>query len=404
MNNFGMIYRYECKKLMNKKIVRISFLLSLTIILFSFFAPFLGDYCVGGEFVDTNYNMFRTERSYSLALSGRPIGQELLEETIAAYRKIPYVQGMNYTLTEEYQTWARPYSAIFNFIRKTTDLSTSDLIHSWTPDEADLYARRQLRLASDWKELRLSEAETAFWKGQEAQIQKPVIYQAHDGYDMILSSFQTVGIVLLMILSIGLSGIFSEEHSRKTDQIILCSPLGKTNLYRAKLAAGISFAAAGTLLLFVFTFVPALCLYGTEGSHSAFQLIYASSSAPLTCIQAVLIAYANMLITAVLISVFVMVLSELLRSNLAALAVSAVLLILPMVISVPAQYRVLAQVWDWLPWCFLSPWNVFGSYAISILDHHLAPWQAVPMLYIAAAVLIAAAGKPLFEGFEVSGR
>lgn len=52
-----------------------------------------------------------------------------------------------------------------------------------------------------------------------------------------------------------------------------------------------------------------------------------------------------------------------------------------MMVVVPEWYRVLAQIWNWPPWRFLSPWNVFDQYTISILGHHFTSWQAVPIIY-----------------------
>ena len=133
-------------------------------------------------------------------------------------------------------------------------------------------------------------------------------------------------------------------------------------------------------------------------------MIYAKNSDPITCGQAVLIAYGNMMFAAILTSVFVMVLSELLHSNIATLAVSTGLLIIAMIVNVPDNYRILAQIWDWLPWSFITPWNVFGQYTVPIFGHYLSPWQAVPMIYSVLSVMIAAIGKPIYQRFQVTGR
>ena len=135
MNNFMVLYRYECKKLSGKKIAWITFTLCIATIKISLCAPFIGSYSVRGEFIDTNLNIYQTDKRYSEALSGREINQELLEETIAAYRKIPYTEELNYSLTEEYQQYARPYSAIFQFIVGTMNMRTSEAILSWQPNE-----------------------------------------------------------------------------------------------------------------------------------------------------------------------------------------------------------------------------------------------------------------------------
>lgn len=404
MNNFMGLYRYECKKLLGKKIVWITFALCIVAITVSLCAPFLGGYYVGGELIDTNHNLYQTDKYYSEMLSGKEINQELLEETIAAYREIPYTKGLNYTLTEEYQQYARPYSAIFNFIVGATNMQTSDVIFSWQPNEVDLYTKRQIWLKSMWEDLELSQSEMDFWQEREAQIKTPFVYQHHEAYSTLISCYQTVGLLVLSLIAICLSGVFSEEHARKTDQIILCSPLGKTMLYWVKIMAGISFSVISTILLSLFTFIMTFGLHGAGGFNAAFQLIYIGNSDPITCGQAILIAFGNMMFAAIVTSVFVMFLSELLHSNIATLSVSTGLLIMAMIVAVPEQYRLLAQIWDCLPWCFLTPWNVFGKYTFSILGHYFTSWQAVPIIYLVASIVIATVGKPIYQRFQVFGR
>lgn len=404
MNNFIILYRYEWKKLLDKKIVWITFALCIVIIIVSLSVPFLGSYYVGGEWIDTKLHMYQTDKRYSESLSGRAINQELLEETIDAYRKIPYTKELKYSLTEEYQQYARPYSAIFNFIVGTTNMQASDVILYWQPNEHDLYEKRQQWLNSIWEEFGLSKGEIDFWQERELQITTPVVYEHQEAYNTLLSCYQTVGLFVLLLIAICLSGMFSEEHTRKTDQIILCSPLGKTFVYWIKIMTGISFAVVSTFLLSLFTFILTICLHGADGFHAIFQLIYPSNSDSISCGQAILIAYGTMIVTAIVTSIVVMVLSELLHSNIATLAISTALLIMAMFVVVPEQYRLLAQLWDWLPWCFLAPWNVFGKYTISIFGHYFTPWQAVPIIYLIASIVIANIGKPIYQRFQVLGR
>ena len=403
-NNFGTLYRYECKKLLGKKIVWFSLLTGIMIITLAVFSPLFGGYYIEGKYMGTTYEMDLTDRDYARRLNDRKIDQSLLEETIAAYRQIPDTPGMHYTATEEYQNHARPYSAIFNFIRQTSGMQTSEIIWSWTPDESDLRSKRQIWLMSLWEDLKLSEGEMDFWKEQEEQIKTPYVYKEHTGYDNLFSTSTTVGFIVLMLISICLSGIFADEHTRKTDQLVLCSPLGKTKLYQAKMAAGISFAAAGTILFFALTLIWTICLYGAEGFQAAFQFIYAQSSDPVTCGQAIMIVFGNMLAAVIITSIFVMVLSELLQSSIATLAISSGLMILSMIIRVPEYYRALAQIWNWLPWSFVEPWNVFGQYTLSLFGHYLTPWQAVPLIYIVLSIILFAIGKPFYQRFQVTGR
>lgn len=242
-------------------------------------------------------------------------------------------------------------TAIFNFISGTMNMRPSEMISSWQPDENELYEGRQKVLNNLWKDAGLSSGEMEFWQERENQIEKPFIYQEHGGYEELFLSFQTVGFLVLMLIAIALSGIFFDEHTKRTD-----------------------------------------------------QLIYRGKSDPVSCGQAILIAYGNILMTAIIVSAFVMIISELLHSNIAALAVSAVLLMASMIVTVPEQYRVLVQIWNWLPCSFLAPWNVFGEYTLPVFGCHFTPWQAVPVIYLVVSVIIILVGKPLYQRFQVSGR
>ncbi len=401
MNNFMALYRYECKKLLQKKLVWILFVLLAATVGFSCCTDLLGTYYVDGVAVDTNYHMYVTDTAYAKALSGRAIDQALLEETVAAYRKIPEDSGKHYILTEEYQRYARPYSSIFNFIHNTIPMQATDVRLNWEPNEQELYDQRQLALMEGMRGYRLTDGEIQFWQEREAQIPKPLVYEYHEGYGKHLIMFQTVGVMELLFVSIVLAGIFYEEHTRKTDQIILACPLGKGKLYWAKIGAGLSFSVLSAVLLSGVVFLVVSLLYGVEGFGAAFQLLY---SDPITCGQAILIAYGCLVVAAATVGVFVMVLSEVLHSNMGALTVSIGIVFLSMLLNIPEQYRVLCQIWDWLPWCFLKPWNVFGHYTLPVFGLFLAPWQAAPLYYMAAGAAMAFAGRLCYKRYQVSGR
>ena len=63
---------------------------------------------------ETMYQAFQKDKAYQKALEGKIIDQELLEETMAVYGTIPK-DVERYSQTEEYEAYARPYSAIFQY-------------------------------------------------------------------------------------------------------------------------------------------------------------------------------------------------------------------------------------------------------------------------------------------------
>ena len=134
------------------------------------------------------------------------------------------------------------------------------------------------------------------------------------------------------------------------------------------------------------------------------QLFYTSYAGKLTIGQTCLIAYGCLLVTAVLMSVAVMFLSELLRSGIAALSVTTAMLLASALVQVPPQYRLLGQLWDYLPTGFLAMWNVFDCRLIPLFGMQFTSYQIVPVVYIAAAVLLSVLGKKLYVRYQVTGR
>lgn len=134
------IYKYEMKKLVGRKLLWISTFLCIICTIISVFAGLFGTYYETGEPIESNYEAFQKDRVYRKALSGKYIDEYLLRETVEGYRRIPETESQ-YTLTDEYETYARPYSDIFNMIRSWTGMILSE-IQNWEVDEDALYEAR----------------------------------------------------------------------------------------------------------------------------------------------------------------------------------------------------------------------------------------------------------------------
>ena len=400
MNNFGTIFKYECRKIFTKKIFMISTVLCVIAIVLTLTVPLRGDYYGdGGVRIDSNKNMYLKDKEYAEALDGRIIDQELIEETVEAYRKVP----QDRVATEEYLTYARPYSEIFNFIRSYSGIPLSEL-YSWEPNESEAYEMHLEMLEKYWENLRLGEGEKEFWRAQEEKIVKPITYHKTHFYNEILSGIQTVGLMVLMIIAICLSGIFSSERQRGTDSIMLCTKNGKSRLYLAKIAAAIIFSTAVATLLFAATLLIVIAVYGPDDPSAVLQLIYPQTSAPITCAKAVGILFVSLLAAAVVTGILCAVLSEALGSGIAVIAVMIALLIIPMMFSVPEQYRIAAQIWNWLPFGYVSPRNIFGSYTFQVFGKHFTAWQAVPWIYAVLSVAVVLMGFARYRRWNVGGR
>ena len=404
MNNFGTLYHYEVKKIISRKLVWIMFLLCIFVIGVVVPGNLLGKYYVDGKEVDTHYHMFQVDRGYQEALSGRAVDQALLEEAMTAYGKIP-ITAERYTLTQEYQTYARPYSEIFNLVRSWAQLDMEEAM-AWEPDEEALYAARRETVEKQWQTLWLSDTEKEFWRKKEAQMNTPVTYYYCDGYNMAINGIVPVGLLVLLFVSVCLSSVFTEEHTRRTDQLILSGAKGKSIIYWAKIAAGVSVSAVCALLMAMSACGFAWGIYGAKGFGASLRISSSmwSYSYPLTVGQACLIAYGSLIVTAVFVSVLVLVLSEVLHNNIATLAVCVGAILAGMMFNIPIQYRAAAQLWNWSPVRFFASWNVFDVWTLPVFGHCFVSWQIVPVFYVVFGIAVAVAGKSAWRNYQVSGR
>lgn len=397
MRNFFTIYQYEIRKICRKKINRLATAVIFIGIAISVCAQLLGSYYVDGVRVDTHYHMFQVDSAYQKALSGRNLDQMLLEEMKAGYDRIPD-GAERYSLTEEYQTYARPYSAVFNLVRITMGMTVSEAF-AWKADEDTLYAQRLAYMEELWKENGLSQGEAAYWKEKDKLVKKPFTFYYAEGYRILTDCIYTVGIMLLLLTALCLSGVFTEEHTRRTDQLLLCSRFGICRLYWAKLAAGISVVMATTVLFTAMIFGLVFGLYGADSFNAAFQLMAGTYAYPLSMGQAVLLSYGMLLLAMVLTGTFVMVISGLLRSNMGTLALVSGMVLLTMFVQFPTQYRVLYQLWSYLPSNFLAEWGIFDSRLVWFFGTYLTAWQAVPVLYLILTAGLAFCGKKLYHHY-----
>ncbi len=403
MNNLNLLYRYELKKITGRKLFWITLLLCLLTIISVPALSLTGKYYVDGVFADTHYHMFLVDQAYEKALSGRAIDQTLLKETLTAYRKIQDPEG-RYTLTDEYQTYARPYSAIYQILCWWGNKDSLKDVIAWAPDETAFYEAREDSLKAYWQSYFLTETEKTFWEEKEAGIQTPFTYFYHEGYSMLTKSFNTLNILMPLFIMISLSGVFAIEHTRRTDQLVLTSSNGKNTVYFAKILAGVTVSFLCCALMILASAVFSLSFYGTEGYSMQIQVTPYPVSYPMTIGASCLIMCGIALILSVLISIMIMILSEILRSRTAAMALSTAAIIAAMICNVPPQYRTASQIWDWLPFSFLNIWNVFDVRTVPVFGHCLVSWQIMPVIYLLFAVLITAGGKHVYQKYQVSGR
>ena len=208
----------------------------------------------------------------------------------------------------------------------------------------------------------------------------------------------------VFVVMLCLAGMFPEEHSQRTDQMLLCCKHGKRMLYSVKMIAGISFAVAISVGSSALAIGSAYLLYGTQGWDAPFYMYLSEYIYPITMGESVLIAYAMALAACVITAVVTMVLSELVHSSLATVSITTAVVVAGMFFNIPGKYRVAAQLWDCLPSRFAMNYKIFNTRMVPVFGGYLQAWQAVPALYLLLGIVFVWIGRLAYDRYQVSGR
>lgn len=415
MCNFGTLYFYELKKILQKKMVWITWgVIFCFVILMAVADVLFVSYEENGEKISA-YEKMVEDRENARALSGRKIDDTLLDEMKQANQGKAVIDVENRELDDGMitisttvtsydesfdQEESKKYSAIYNFVQhiKGNDEAVMNT------DSEGLYQTRANDIATLWNDQKLSEGEIAYWQEKEAKLEIPFTYEYADGCVYCLDFLYSMNFWLLMLSVICLSGVFADEHLRKTDQVILGSRNGKKVLYFAKIAAGGTFVLVSTTIFLITGIVLLLAIYGADGLEGAIQLAIVQSSWKLNMGETILCCSALLLLMAGLYSVITMFLSESLRSSVAAMALVTGVFFILFFLNIPYQHRGLSQMLGLTPakimransWADLRLVNLFGKY--------LMAYQFAPILYVLIAVLLIVLGKRMYEHFQIGGR
>ena len=395
MKRFTTIYLYELKKIYGKKMVWIAAAVLLALQL----ASSVVNLFMKNAFVDadgnityqTGYEEDMGVREAAQAISGRKIDESLLNEMKRAYGDARSAEVM----TKDRQMYREIYYYVINYTDYETDIDI---------DEEELYQIRRDTLDEENQYWELNEEEIRYWEKQESKIEKPFVYKYYGGACSFFARINFLCLLWLSFIGIGLANFFGEEHIRRTDQLILCSKNGKTPLYLAKMAAGITFGIGGTVLFYLVQFITILVIYGMSGFDLPLQLYLWMSSLPIGLGGAILFSFFESLAAAVLSSVFIMLLSELFRNGVAALSVMFGATLFTMFVPMPVRYGLASQLYNFMPMQFFNDTAFMDKRLFCIFGKYFTGLQAAPVFYLVSAVILAGIGYKVYKEYQVSGR
>ena len=379
------LYKFELRKIINRKILWITGgILLMGLLLWGLASAVLPQSREYSTVSLSGLEMNRAEREAAEQIAGRKIDQKLLDEMQPAYEEF-IVDG-------DYKK-ALPYLDIYNFIGTVLETNASaEILYC---DSDTFYAMLNTKL----------EANALAGREENISYNEPLFYQGYfDGWRQMASMMKVLACMEIMFIAICLSTVFTVEHTRKTDQIILCSRFGKKRLYFAKLMAGLTVGIAFTLILSLLMFGIIAFLYGFDGYNTILQFVLMRPS-NLTLGQAVMILIGLSFAGAILVSVFTMALSELTKNSVGTIGIIAGILILTMfIMEMPANLKILSEIWYMLPSNLVSLNGAFRYSMFLLGERAMLSYQIAPIVYFAMAIILSIIGKIVYNCYQISGR
>lgn len=395
LKNIGILFGFEWKKIMLRKSTWITFTALAVFLLFMDAAAYFGTTYRDGEPAETHAQAILKDKENGRKLSGRLLDDTLLGEMKAEYQKAADSGQEDLYLHEGF----RQYKTVYQAIRQFSGNRDFDLL---TINEDRLYQTRDAYLHRLYEEFGLTDREMSFWQKKDDKIEKPFVYQYALGVEYLVSRdgayFPCLMASFFIAVCIGI--LFSEEHVRRTDQLVLCSRFGRKEVYFARMAAGCGVSVCVTILLAAVSVVVNFLIYGADGFSAMAALYIPYWPDTVTMGLLLLRMFGLLLLSSVVTAVFAMLLSEVMRSSIGTMSVVIALLFLARLIPIPMNMRFLSQMWNYLPINLLKE----GVYDLRLVFGRLTTWQFAPILYLSAAVVFLLIGKRLYCRYQVSGR
>lgn len=359
-----MLIKYEFLKILKRKSTLMIMAASLLLTAFLFGLPILQYQTYQQNRAIKGFEGIAYEKELYRDLSV-PITEEYAAEIIGEYQalfenpeNVGYDGNEKFLIGDAYWDFAAPREDLLNLLASVYDSpgeysGLNKLPELNLAEGAMFYQSRNEKIEAllNTPSRNLSDNQKEYWRSMNSRVETPLQYGWHEGWEIILNSFELLTFALLAVC-IATAPVFSGEYQSGTDAVILSGRYGRTKLVRAKIISSMLFGVLAFTLHVIVAFGLPLGAFGTEGWNLPLQAAGASIPYPFTFLQACLI---NMgVITLVLLAMIglTLLLSAHMKSPYLVLTVLVPVLFLPL---------------------FLSPNGTDGAYNLTLF---LLPYRA----------------------------
>lgn len=379
MKNFGLIYKYELKKIIKRKlfiilsavIIVATILINLTTII---------EYSVGSSGADLTVEdkYGRTVADYDAFFNGIDIrwvddsgevveervsplkyiqmqkefamrwtGQKLDDETLESMRL--FIEQHDYTDNDgvSYGHTFQNYSWVYRLVYRMGLNPMSE-----ATNEQSIKDNMEVSWLHLFESEQLTEQEIEYWSNHD-RVQFPLTISYMPAYNEIVHKAQWVNVILLFFVLIVLCDVCSFDRSKRVRQLVQTTDKGMSKAIVAKLCAGVSVTIITAFILYLITMSIQFWLLGADGFNAPAQFINGLllSRLALTSGEAMLILCGISILVSVMMAAITMLLSELFQNSIAAISVPSMLLVFSILFSKSIFHpnREIAQLWQYFP-------------------------------------------------------
>lgn len=408
MNIFWNLVSYEYKKIFKRKGAVITLILASAVSLFSVFGTIIGSvYDSNGEPVMSRYDDMKIDLEYARGLSGRAIDANLIMEASEAYSKLRLNSAEKYTDSEEYKEYARKYSEIYSIVRSVYNTQSerfdAQSFGNMTSEQAEnFYEMRRLKQEQAIMQTNMSDAAKQSVLGLDSGVEKPIVFEASEGYTRFFAIMYTTGVIVAVAVAIICSPLFSGEYTSGADSLILSSKHGKNLLVWAKLFVSFTLSAGLSVILTVLTYAECMAIWGTDGSGAAIQLQVPMMSYPLNMGQCALLYSVSVFAACIMTAALTALLSAGIKTPFGTIVIMSVIIIAPMMMNVSEDIVWLYKIFCLLPSNMMAFWCIIDSIQFEIFGLVIRPYIFTPVFAVIAAVIFGVSAYRVFGKRQVN--
>lgn len=340
-----MLIKYEFLKIVRKKSTIIVMAVSLLLTAFLFGLPILQyqTYHQDGVIKGLEGIAYDKKQYEDLSVT---ITDEYVEKTITEYQKLfenPDHVGFDgnekFLIGDAYWNFVAPRENLLGMIASVYDSPGETSGFNKLPeldmtDGAKFYSSRNEKIESllNTPSRNLSDEQKAYWRNMSSKVETPLQYGYHEGFKIIMSSFELLMFALLAVCIV-IAPVFSGEYQAGTDAVILSGKYGKTKLVTAKIISSLLFGVLAFTLHILVAFGLPLAAFGIDGWNLPVQIAGATIPYPFTFLQATLASLGVIYLVLIAMIGLTLFLSAKMKSPYLVLIVLVPVLFLPLFLS-----------------------------------------------------------------------